>query len=186
MPTLLRSPTLEAKPKQIVFLSSWRTTVNLAKLPNQQAALTEFLTCVKSGRTVPAKFYRASTGDDTLLAQQGIMHIHLGHAGTRELLYIMQFDTHLLLLEISDHAHFDTKPPGEILQRLHTPAISRWETEQQKNAAEQSAAKSQAAAEKNVDIRSRLGLAKKTESEAIPTFSELAKLIEQLNETFNH
>ena len=88
---------------------------------------------------------------DRLLDTEGIMHLHLGHSGTRELLFLVQYSDHVVFLEMSDHAHFANDPPGTQLRVLHENKI----VELEKSLAEAKQAKADALGAK---VRSSLKL----------------------------
>lgn len=62
-----------------------------------------------------APFYRAGIDDspDLLLSKHKVMHLHLGGKGADTLLYLVQFECHVVLLGIDTHVHLDDVPPGK-------------------------------------------------------------------------
>jgi hypothetical protein len=166
MPEPLKLSTIQPKPKEIVQAPSWRDIVGLTKRPELKQAFDTILRCIRTGRSIPQEFYRANRDStpDELLDREDVMHLHLGNPGTRELLYLIQYDDYVILLEVSDHYHFETDPPGTILNTLHGNKVKEWVANKDKEMADQQAVKANAVATKNLDIRSRLGLPKKTES----------------------
>lgn len=118
----LKLCTIEAKPKRVYKADTFRDSVGLkSKLPDLAANLVLIVRCIESGHPIPERFYRSrrEETDDELLELLGVMHLHLDNPGSRELLYLVQFDDHVVLLEVSDHIHVDTQPRGEILKRIH-------------------------------------------------------------------
>ncbi|SES16326.1 hypothetical protein [Rhizobium sp. NFR03] len=57
------------------------------------------------------------------------MHLHLGSQSSNELLFLLQFDDHVTFLEINDHRHFQTDPPGTLLVRLHQAKVAAFHAE---------------------------------------------------------
>ena len=88
-------------------------------------------TCIQNGTPLPTGYYRKGVGlnADALLQAEGIMHLHLGASNTSELLYLIQYPDHVVLLELSDHAHFATRPIGVRLAAKHSAAVARKETQ---------------------------------------------------------
>lgn len=60
-------------------------------------------------------YYRSGNGvtSDRLLADSGVMHLHLGGKGSDTLLYLLQFPMHVVYLCIDTHVHVDDCPPGK-------------------------------------------------------------------------
>lgn len=134
MPKLKKSHSIEPKPKQVHFLAGFRDTIGLrTRRPDLQDALFELIEHIHKGRPVPERFYRRnrSSTPDVLLENDGIMHLHLGDPSTPELVYLVQYDSHVVILEVTDHAHFRTTPPGKILKTLHSSKLSAWEGERE-------------------------------------------------------
>ncbi len=82
-----------------------------------------------NGTPLPSGYYRKGVGlnSDALLHSEGIMHLHLGASNTSELLYLIQYPDHVVLLELSNHSHFATKPVGARLKNKHSVAVTRKE-----------------------------------------------------------
>lgn len=134
MPTLRKSPSIEPTPKQVHFLAGFRDTIGLkTKRPELQDALFELIEHIREGRSVPERFYRKnrSRTPDALLESEGIMHLHLGAPSTPELVYLVQYDTHVVILEVTGHSHFRTAPPGKLLKTLHGSELAAWEAERE-------------------------------------------------------
>lgn len=118
----LKLCSIEAKPKKVHKAETFRDSVGLkSKRPELAENLVHIVRCIENGHAIPEQFYRSrrEETDDELLEMLGVMHLHLDHPGCRELLYLVQFDDHVVLLEVSDHIHVDTTPRGEILKRIH-------------------------------------------------------------------
>lgn len=127
----LRLDTLEPRPKAVYLSDSWSDPRGL--LANSQIArkVAHIRTCIQNGTPLPTGYYRKGVGlsADTLLQSDGIMHLHLGASNTPELLYLIQYPDHVVLLELSDHDHFATRPVGARLRSKHSVAIARKEKE---------------------------------------------------------
>lgn len=156
MPRLLRLDYLEAKPKRVHDIASWTETVGLRNRPDLQTALTQIRSHIVRGMSLAPRFYSKYRDRrlDALLAQEGIMHLHLGDQNTRELLFVMQFDTHVVFLEVSDHAPIREHPPGSTLKARHGRTVERWRAETEATARA-----------KQDDIRRRLSRSKKPPQE---------------------
>ncbi|HER8900620.1 TPA: hypothetical protein VMX41_001817 [Streptococcus pyogenes] len=77
---------------------------------------------IEAGTPLPRGSYRTSKGRDILLESMGIMHLHLGRADSAELLYLIQYPEHVVLLEVGSHEHFGV-PIGGKLDRDYGKAI---------------------------------------------------------------
>lgn len=93
---------------------------------------------IADGSPIPPRYYRRNLDKtpDTLLQRTGIMHLHLAGQGSDELVYVVQFEDFVLILETNTHAHFQGEPPGRALSSLHYTPISRaiWLAEQRRAA----------------------------------------------------
>jgi hypothetical protein len=67
---------------------------------------------IERGRTLQ-RYYRRTKGYDTLLKDRGVMHLHLSHAGSDKLVYLMQFPGHVLILRVDTHIHMEDRPIGK-------------------------------------------------------------------------
>lgn len=87
--------------------------------------------CIENGKPLPSGYYRKGLGlnSDELLEVHGIMHLHLGKSNTSELLYLVQYPDHVVLLELSDHAHFALRPIGTRLNAVHERSVAALEHE---------------------------------------------------------
>ena len=87
---------------------------------------------IQSGLPLDESFYRRDRHNtpDELLTNTGIMHLHPLGEGTNELLFLVQYETCVLFLEVSDHDHFAVLPRGHLLLTAYADAIS---DQEQKN-----------------------------------------------------
>jgi hypothetical protein len=122
---------------------------------DHEAAFIELVRCITNGERVPERFYRAGINSDTdeLLERTGIMHLHLGHPGTEQLIFLVQYEDDVVLLEINDHKHFRTEPNGALLQQLFQMKLREWE---QAEDARRAAAKAAEDDRRRAEIRDAL------------------------------
>ena len=71
---------------------------------------------LKSGGSLE-KYYRSGIDNsaDPLLTTHCVMHLHLGGKNSDTLLYLVQFQDHVIELCIDSHVHVDDVPPGKKL-----------------------------------------------------------------------
>ncbi len=126
MPTRLKDPKIQGVPKNVEHAKSFRVSVDFKKKPELAEALAGIYHAIENGFALPSGSYRAniSTTRDELLETHGIMHLHLGSADTRELLYLVQFPKRVVFLEVTDHIHFTTDPIGHLLLNHHEKAVA--------------------------------------------------------------
>lgn len=126
MPTRLRVPDIVARKKHVHRASSFRTTLKLGPESSQFRAFQHIVTCIANGTPLPDGYYRSMRhgSPDELLETYGIMHLHLGDPTTNELLFLIQYEKFVVLLEISDHSAFATDPVGAVLRKLHEGKVA--------------------------------------------------------------
>lgn len=131
MPKRLTIPHIERKPKDVHVLASFDDPAGLARDPGIAKVLIHIRKCIENGSPLPTNYYRkgSSATYDTLLETHGIMHLHLGRPNTAELLYAVQYDDHVVFLELNDHRHLQTKPKGACLVSRHGLSILSKEAE---------------------------------------------------------
>jgi len=66
---------------------------------------------------------------DPLLANHGIMHLHLGQPSTNHLLYLIQYADAVIFLELNDHKYvrMATLPSSQNLLAVHVAHLKRFE-----------------------------------------------------------
>lgn len=135
---------IEPKKKKFVLSKSYRDTFKQAAALQALAEIKEY---VENGRPLPARYYRrdSQTTVDQMLQSEGFLHLHAGDPSTRVLIYAIQYDDAVLILEITGHEHFQTKPPGTVLHTLHDKAVGEFEKDLDVEVAA-----------KNAEIRARL------------------------------
>ncbi len=86
----------------------------------------EIVDCLLDGRLIPEKFYRNRIDHtpDALLAGDGIKHLHLGGRNSDIILFLVEYEDRVVLLEVSNHQHFATKPAGSLLRSLHHSCLA--------------------------------------------------------------
>ncbi|MFB0493690.1 hypothetical protein ABIE45_006346 [Methylobacterium sp. OAE515] len=131
MPARLKLPHLEPKRKRVIASPTFRDPANLSDDDDFAHAVDRIRTCIINGTPLPSKFYSKGAGAvrDYMLSTYGIMHLHLGDWSTNELLWLVQYPTHVVFLELSDHRPFTTRPPGVNLNRFHYAGIRLRERE---------------------------------------------------------
>jgi hypothetical protein len=153
----LRVEDIEPRPKRVIRAKGFADRIGLSKQKSVYSEdLVQLIRCIEQRNVLPARFYRKGKGIDADHALQtfGIMHLHLGGPSSNVLVYLFQFEEMVVLLEISNHYSFLTKPPGVLLYRLHWPAVLL-------QTRELAAKQADAARNLNLAIRQRLGLNKK-------------------------
>lgn len=94
--------------------------------------LNDIIDKIGGGYALPDRYYRAGIDrdEDRLLDEQGIMHLHLGGRDSDVLLFLVQYEDRVVLLEINSHKHFTTEPKGTLLRALHDQALQAQEREE--------------------------------------------------------
>ena len=94
--------------------------------PEVTRNLIEIVRCLGAGNLIAEKFYRngIDRDADSLLNQHGIKHLHL-HEDTEvdALLFLVEYSTFVVLLEVDGHRQHFQKPQGAVLRSLHDSAI---------------------------------------------------------------
>lgn len=116
MPRRLHLPTIEQKPKEVLFTEPLSVVVKLTQA--QEDFFAEIVAAIVEGRELPEGAYRRSQDRDYLLEKLGVMHLHLVHPGSEELVFLIQYPDHVLIIEIGDHRHF-RRPIGAQFERTH-------------------------------------------------------------------
>lgn len=93
--------------------------------------LTTIIKLLGGGSPIPDRFYRnyVDDGQDRLLNDFGIKHLHLGGSTSDILLFLVEYVDRVLLLEVNDHNAFAESPVGSTLQRLHMNALAKSDTD---------------------------------------------------------
>jgi hypothetical protein len=110
---------IEAKPKP-VHVVQFQDFARIGRLPDLRAELDEIIESIECGDGVADRYYRAGIDldEDTLLAEQGIMHLHLGGKDSDVLVFLIQYTERVVLLETNTHVHFRTQPAGRNIVAL--------------------------------------------------------------------
>lgn len=114
------------KPKRVDYSALWKPKPHLVpKGSAEEKDLLDIISAISRGNRVPAHCYRNRIGltDDRLLDEQGIKHLHLGGASGDVILYLVEYEHFVLLLDIGSHKDLETEPPGSILASLHHASL---------------------------------------------------------------
>lgn len=110
---------IEKKPKP-VYIVHFHDFASVGKLPDLRAELDDIIESIERGDGVSEFYYRAGIDrdGDALLADQGIMHLHLGGKNSDVLVFLIQYADRVVLLETNTHVHFRTQPAGKNIVAL--------------------------------------------------------------------
>ncbi|WP_156367681.1 hypothetical protein [Brevundimonas sp. Leaf363] len=100
----LTKPRIQLKPKPVTTWAGWFDTAGVSADPKLRNDLLDLIDLITEGKPIPNRYYRSSAGRDRLLEEEGIMHLHLGHAGSNVIIYLLQFEDEVLLLAAGTHA----------------------------------------------------------------------------------
>lgn len=112
-PHRLRLKHIEATPKEVRFVGD--TLDVRIKLSNETALdLADLRDLVQSGSPLPGRYYRPSMArrSDDLLFNRGIMHLHLKSHDDDTVVYLIQYQDHIVIICIDTHKHLRAHPPG--------------------------------------------------------------------------
>jgi hypothetical protein len=81
---------------------------------NAQKDLEDIINLIGSGGDL-APYYRADIDkfSDQLLARHGVMHLHLDGKDSNCILYLLQYEMHVVFLTIDTHVHLEDIPPAK-------------------------------------------------------------------------
>lgn len=109
--------------------------------PDLQQHVLDLVEAIVDGDPLPDWAYRSGIDHDDppdrLLSRYGVMHLHLGAKNSNDLLFLMQFQDHVVILAIGNHRHFAEEPPGKLLYQFHEAKVAelnRLREEQQRQA----------------------------------------------------
>ncbi|WP_158043335.1 hypothetical protein [Skermanella pratensis] len=88
--------------------------VKVSLSSRQQSDLELLIDLIESGGAVPDRFYRPSRdrrGDD-MLVKGKVMHLHLD-GPSNALVYLIQYDDAVLIIEVNSHIHLHDEPEGK-------------------------------------------------------------------------
>jgi hypothetical protein len=110
---------IETKPKP-VHVIEFQDFAGIGKLPDLRAELDDIIESIERGDGVSDRHYRAGIDldEDSLLADQGIMHLHLGGKNSDVIVFLIQYADRVMLLETNTHVHFQTQPAGKNILAL--------------------------------------------------------------------
>ena len=110
---------VETKPKP-VHVVQFQDFAGIGKLPVLRAELDDIIESIERGDGVSDCHYRAGIDldEDSLLTDQGIMHLHLGGKDSDVIVFLIQYADRVVLLETNTHMHFRTQPAGKNIVAL--------------------------------------------------------------------
>jgi len=110
---------IETKPKP-VYIVGFKDFGGIGKIPELREELDDIIESIERGDGVPEAHYRAGVDrdEDRLLADRGIMHLHLGGKDSDILVFLIQYADRVVLLETNTHVHFRTQPAGKNIVAL--------------------------------------------------------------------
>jgi hypothetical protein len=130
-PERLRNARFEQDaPKRVDYAAAWEMrSRGVEKGSQAEIDLLAIIYAIGAGNLVPERCYRHGVDRnhprDELLEDRGIKHLHLGGADSDIVLYLVEYEEFVLLLEIGTHRDLETEPPGSILASLHHNCLRR-------------------------------------------------------------
>lgn len=147
-PERLRNPRFsQGRPKRVDYSAAWQPrSRRIARGSQEEADLVAIIRSIGDGNLIPERCYRHGVDrtQDRLLDEQGIKHFHLGGADSDVILFLVEYDESVLLLEIGTHADLETEPPGSVLASLHQSCLRRADRQAVADRAQRIAAKTAA------------------------------------------
>jgi hypothetical protein len=152
----LRLARIEIRPKP-VHVVQFQDFAGIRRLPDLRAELDEIIESIERGDGVAEAHYRSGIDqdEDRLLADQGIMHLHLGGRGSDVLVFLIQYADRVVLLETNTHVHFRTQPAGKNIVALTQSWLRTLENEMAAAAALAAAAATEAERKEAEELRDR-------------------------------
>ncbi|WP_424138838.1 hypothetical protein [Roseomonas chloroacetimidivorans] len=155
----LREPEVRSgRPRDVILVPTYVDRIGLLKpgLEAYQADLLFLIQLLKNGTPIPRRFYRSVQGPSTdqALEEYGVMHLHLLNPSTDVLVFLMQFEDWVAILEVNNHLPFQQRPPAHLLRLHHWQGVLEAR-------ANRLAAIAKSKADKRADIRRRLFMSKK-------------------------
>jgi len=133
MPKRLREARIRQTPLEVYRYPGFKNFVRPRQFQAVEQDLLALIRAIENGIPLSEDFYRQGVDSndppDILLADHGIMHLHLGGSHSDVLVFLVQYDDGVPILEINDHKHFKTDPPGTYLRQLHETMLKRREAE---------------------------------------------------------
>ena len=109
---------LELKPKQVFKAPTWVDHTGQGASDPFAKNLLDIRRRIEQGLELPPKYFRNGIGKttDDLLQHTGVKHLHLGTIKSDVLLFLVEFDDFVVLLEIADHGtNFYNVPVGDTI-----------------------------------------------------------------------
>lgn len=126
----LRLRRIELKPKP-VHVVEFQDFAGIGKFFHLRDELDEIIESIERGDGVPDAHYRTGIDrdEDALLAERGIMHLHLGGKDSDVLVFLIQYADRVAMLETNSHMHFRTRPAGKNIVALSLAWLTNLERE---------------------------------------------------------
>jgi hypothetical protein len=136
-PLRLRLRRIEKKPRK-VFTAHWTDYAGIKANPALLDEFEDIVESIERGDGVPEAHHRAGidVDSDDLLAQKGIMHLHLGGQDSDVLVFRIQYADRVVLLETNAHIHCRTEPAGKNILAPHQSWLGPLEREMEQAATE--------------------------------------------------
>ncbi|OLP57986.1 hypothetical protein BJF93_14260 [Xaviernesmea oryzae] len=123
MDDVLKLPRIQGKPLEVIVSPHFKANSYYRGKPELEEHVLDIVDAIVQGKPLPHWAYRSGIDSndppDSVLARYGIMHLHLGSKASSELLFLMQFQHHVVILAIGNHKHFAEDPPGSLLHQFH-------------------------------------------------------------------
>jgi hypothetical protein len=139
-PDRLRNERFEQGPGKPVYeaVGYGDRTGKVAKEYRLGNDLKAIIRAIRRGDLLPARAYRRGIERDydELLDLYGIKHLHLGDIDDDVLLFLVEYEDFVVLLQSDGHLkHFD-KPVGATLRKMHDSILAHWDKRAQAGRAE--------------------------------------------------
>ena len=128
MPVLQHLDRLELKAKKVLQSALFRPNAEELRRTGYGEQLVSIRRSILGGVRLDDWRYRRSGYEvpvDKALRDIGLMHLHLSPSHGDKLLWLLQYDTFVIFLEISGHEAFGSDPPGSSVLNFHSAAINK-------------------------------------------------------------
>ena len=122
----LRSPRLALRSKRVKLVETYSDHTGKVVESPYREDLIDLRRRIIGGLGIDPKFYRQNMEDsrDQLLTLFGVKHLHLGGQKSDVLIYLVEYEDYVAILEINDHKHFRSDPVGKLLA-AHKDALAK-------------------------------------------------------------
>lgn len=132
MDDALKLSRVQGKPLDVIVSPLYKANSYYRGKPHLQQHVLDIVDAIAGGEALPQWAYRSGIDSDDppdrLLSRYGIMHLHLGSKTSNDLMFLMQFDDHVVILAIGNHKHFAEDPPGKLLYEFHRAKVAEINT----------------------------------------------------------